>query len=79
MQCKYGFLPFHWLQDITDYQDTSIEDNRDLIEGISSSNDEEDILALRQKKTLLERVMIRLRELIIASQPKGTIKLFASL
>ena len=42
-----------------------------MLENPPSSNDEADVIALRRKKTLLERVMKRLRELIIASQPKG--------
>jgi len=54
-------------KDIPDYEPSF---NEDLLENTSSSTDEEDVVALRRKKTLLERVMKRLRELIIASQPK---------
>ena len=39
---------------------------------LSTMNDEE-ALALRRKNTILERVLKRLKELIIASQPTGKI------
>ena len=42
-----------------------------MFENSSSSTEEAEVIALRRKKVLLERVMKRLRELIIASQPKG--------
>ena len=42
-----------------------------MFENSSSSTEEAEVFALRRKKVLLERVMKRLRELIIASQPKG--------
>jgi hypothetical protein len=58
------------LKDINDHQ-SNLNGDETIFENIASSTTEEDGLALRRKKILLERVMIRLRELIIASQPKG--------
>ena len=57
-------------KDINDHQ-SKLNGDETVFESISSSTSEEDALALRRKKTLLERVMKRLRELIVASQPKG--------
>jgi len=55
-------------KDIPDYEPSS---TADLFENSSSSTEEAEVFALRRKKVLLERVMKRLRELIIASQPKA--------
>jgi len=55
-------------KDIPDYEPSS---TADLFENSSSSTEEAEVIALRRKKVLLERVMKRLRELIIASQPKA--------
>ena len=57
-------------KDINDHQ-SKLNGDETIFESIASSTTEEDALALRRKKTLLERVMKRLRELIVASQPKG--------
>ena len=67
---KYFFsnYQFEYIQDIPDYEPSS---TADLFENSSSLAEEAEVIALRRKKVLLERVMKRLRELIIASQPKG--------
>ena len=58
------------LKDISD-KGFELEGDSVVHKSVSSSIDEEGVLALRRKKALLERVMTRLRELIVASQPKG--------
>ena len=64
---------FEYIQDIPDYEPSS---TADLFENSSSLTEEAEVIALRRKKALLERVMKRLRELIIASQPKGMFYMF---
>ena len=48
----------------------SVEEDK-IVDVAQSLIDEEDLMELRRKKTLLERVMARLRELITASQQTG--------
>lgn len=48
----------------------SVEED-EIVDVAQSLIDEEDLMELRRKKTLLERVMARLRELITASQQTG--------
>ena len=47
-----------------------------MLDNILDSVDEENELALERRQTLLERVMQRLRELIVESQRKGYYDMF---
>ena len=60
-------------KDIGDEEFALEEDNLMHAGSILSTVNDEEALALRRKKTILERVLKRLRELIIASQPTGKI------
>ena len=58
------------LKGINDGHLHSVEEDK-IVDVAQSLIDEEDLMELRRKKTLLERVMARLRELITASQQTG--------
>ena len=58
------------LKGINDGHLHSVEED-EIVDVAQSLIDEEDLMELRRKKTLLERVMARLRELITASQQTG--------
>ena len=60
------------LKGINDGHLHSVEED-EIVDVAQSLIDEEDLMELRRKKTLLERVMARLRELITASQQTGDI------
>ena len=61
-----------FLKGINDGHLHSVEED-EIVDVAQSLIDEEDLMELRRKKTLLERVMARLRELITASQQTGDI------
>ena len=58
------------LKGINDGHLHSVEEDK-IVDVAQSLIYEEDLMELRRKKTLLERVMARLRELITASQQTG--------
>ena len=63
------------LKGINDGHLHSVEEDK-IVDVAQSLIDEEDLMELRRKKTLLERVMARLRELITASQQTGDIYIY---
>ena len=58
------------LKGINDGHLHAVEEDK-IVDVAQSLIDEEDLMELRRKKKLLERVMARLRELITASQQTG--------
>ena len=59
---------------ITDH--TSSKEDLLMLNNILNSAEEENELAIKRRKSLLERVMERLRALIVESQQKGDYGIF---